>query len=247
MLSNRTQFYLEMLSVRPGLSASAGEPGSAKPMPAPGVVDTRQSILTGIGLISKHSRLGAMLLQAVYLNEFNGGLLNKMGTWLRSQPQMFDIGPKLLQLEKAKASPYVFGETFRERLSGLLLSEVNHLMGSHSCGYCKGRGGDCERCEGVRIVPNKVFGERKRVELLGMVEDGITRHFWRTHLQAEYDAILSSVLAELSHASVLLHHTIDGFGSDRALSPDTDWPEPSSVYNRWPNKQWYSGSADAGG
>lgn len=245
MIDSRSQFYLQMLNLKPATPSDIVSGG--RPQPSPGIPNSAQAISTALGMISKHCRAGTLLLQAVYLGGYSVKTVEELTRWLTRQSQMFDIGPKLLTLEKAKAEPYQFGESFRVALADLLLSEICHLAGSHYCGYCKGRRNDCEHCRGLGVLPNRVYGERRRVERLGLHGEGITRHFWRNHLQSEYDAMLTTLLGELSHASVLLHGALRGDSMPQSTEHGLRNPRELNAYNRWPTKQWYSGVADSGG
>ena len=210
MLSNTTQNRLAVLSSKsPNLEPSLGGYGNSV-TPALGVVDSKQAVLTALGLIARKTRIGASLLSVVYLDSpSDKTAVEALSAWLVAQSPVHTIQGELIELDKAKEDPELYGVVFRRQLAQLLLIEINHLAGSHGCGYCKGRKRDCEHCGGGGMVANQAYGYRTRVAKLGMKELGVTITFWRLRIQGSYEQLLQSLLAELSFASKLLHQILD--------------------------------------
>lgn len=210
MLSNTTQNRLAVLSSKsPKLEPSLGGYGNTV-LPAFGVTDSKQAVLTALGVVSRKTRIGASLLSVVYLDSpKDKTAVEALGAWLVAQTPVHNVQGELIALDAAQEDPYLFGKVFRRQMAELLLNEINHLAGSHGCGYCKGRSKTCEHCGGVGIVPNRAYGYRTRVAKLNMKELGVTITFWRLRIQKEYDTLLSDLLAELSYASTLLHRVLD--------------------------------------
>lgn len=210
MLSNTTQNRLAVLSSKsPNLEPSLGGYGNSV-LPPLGVTDSKQAVLTALGVVSRKTRIGAALLSAVYLdNPSDKTAVEALEAWLVAQTPIHTIQGELVSLDAAQEDLYVYGRVFRRQMAQLLLNETNHLAGSHGCNYCKGRSKTCEHCGGVGMVPNQAYGYRTRVAKLDMKELGITITFWRQRVQKEYDTLLSSLLAEMSYAAGLLHQALD--------------------------------------